>query len=1295
MGVEREEDWDSQKRAFSADDFQQVLFTSYLERRLVRYLCQVKESIEELKRSGRRVPLIRIDTPNNHTKEGEVTNPYGCIVKGMGLVVAVQNRRATFYIYPRFPQQPSDFFIEIKGPSEDFGSATISIGSNLSQISTISKQFSTNPRPCNIVVSYKVNITYVRVTYVPCSEGPHELSVLQNEKHVVGSPYHIIVDKSSEESLSSSKWKKLSEEEEDNSKSKKELVHNDKESLDSKFDYRKKETINSNHFYVNNGNPNAPQSTPQHQSSFIDTASKSSYQSRELFTQELLDQSKESNDNNLVNENNDTHNQIDCGEAQSFKSDTNNVFEVFEKVFPCVDSVQDNYTDIASKKWDEVLQFNMWPSDIEFGTANTQNNFKDLEVDFESIISAPNLEEALKKLEQGLQKGKEIQNNVLVNHADIDFPEDEHYNNLNIDLGDSDYVSCEDIHRSPHKTSEMVHVIERVGNDINNRKHEESSRYSDKQGNSETSFFLGPAEREIWGSSEEKNVHICNKEDIEVDTTLLNIRHYPRVLTPGVPTMSAITEESENSKIYLDFSEKVTSKEISPFIPKVTENEQDFDYHEYSIEGNNNNRISTSILNVKHNKSFWDELLSSPLKGKEGIRVPPKPNRLSNKNLEFAKDGESMKTKHRSRRHPSILIPGIVSKWKRCFENKNGAPSIGDKKFSRQTYPNDERAEATNRQNMVSQWKQFWDELLINQIEKQHTSPISIKNKDEEKPLEALKQGIVASSRQVFEKQTGAFKTETIKQIKSVTTKPPSNRTISYGPLVKHNIVSEVNSSVSMPKIESMDTLLVNSKSCVNKDNSSLAHNSNKRATTNQSCSFLNGHGIEDWSNLKEKEVCSEKLGSCTSEVFNYVHLTEPMMNETDESTCDDPSVQMCIDQSVPEQMNPEDQELSLQNNNCVQRMSGSPVIDAVLPACPRTAVVLYSYSDKKDDITPNNSEKSRERYEQAKSFFQKLESQYYDSTSELTESHPRVAGSVTSMGNLWEVSQSDLWDKSVTRRHKFKGKKKEPRGIRSAPASDTETIPKMDRGSSSESELGGSERCKRVSERFHVRDLFLDVAGEFCEGSIGHGVPHREAVLAALRSVEEDLDRSGAVSPYEYTNLMDEHYGTSIATCPVPLSYQPEFPYLSNTPPNLYRSRINVLIYGLIKKDQCWVHCHHPRRLCGEGRGHRAIGNGPLHSRSTQETVSASPARNHTLHVEPQGCPVGRPLLSASGHYPRFGDQTSVPRRRTQTLTPVTKLHSKSSSRRQIVFTTQVFKSNTRIHTSPYRKTLTQTLFI
>ncbi|CAG2055955.1 unnamed protein product [Timema podura] len=1203
-GVEGYGGWDRQKRAFSDDDLQQVLFTSYLERRLVRYLCQVKESIEELKRSGCRIPLIRIDTTDKDTKEGEVTNPNGCIVKGMGLVVAVQNRRATFYIYPRFPQQPSDFFIEIKGPSEDFGSATISIGSNLSQMSTISKQFSPTPRPCNIVVNYKVNNTYVRVTYVPCSEGPHELSVLQNEKHVVGSPYHIIVDKSSEEPFSYSKWKKLSEEEED-----------------------------------------------------------------------------------------------------SKKKITRRRLRVLMKV-----------VDFVTEK---ML---LTEDDIEFGTANTQNNFKELEVDFDSIIAAPNLEEALKKLEHGLQKGKEIQNNVLgskdynnpqlkddknkyvnndqiqqqneveeineflqqhneveeinefldmqegevdlvyydgvenvyfddqVNHADIDFPEeDEHYNNLNIDMGDSDYVSCEDIHRSPHKNSEMVHIIERIGIDINNRKHEESSRYSDEQGHSETTFFLGPAEREIWGTFEEKNVNICNKEDIEVDTTLLNIRHYPRVLTPGVPAMSAITEESENSKIYVDCPETVTTKEISLFIPKMMENEQDIDYHEYSREGNNIDMLApnncdelvscsnlnqidgklksniklletierienvkaihqaadidvgsyhakmvyaddqncpeikpeefpkiivsdskrkinegylssgsaTSILNVKHKKSFRDELLSSPIKGKDSIQAQPKPKRLSNNNLKFAKDGESMKTNHRSRRHPSILIPGIVSKWKRCFENKNEAPSIGEKKCSRQSYPNDERAEATNRQNMVSQWKQFWDELLINQTEKQHTSPIAIKNKDEEKPIEALKPGIVASSRQVFEKQTGAFKTETITQIKSVTSKSPLNITIAYDPLVKNNIVSEVNSSVYIPKIESMDTLLINSKSYVNKANSSLAHNSNKMATSNQSCSFqntgLNGHGIEDRSNLKEKEVCSEKLGSYRSETFNYLHFTEPMKNETDESTCDDPSVQKCIDQSVPEKMNPEDQELSLQTNI----MSGSSVIDAVLPACPKAAVVLYSYSDKKDDITSKNTEKSRERYEQAKSFFQKLESQSHDSAGELTGSHPRVSRSVTSMGNLWEVSQSDLWDKSVTRRHKFRRKKKESRGIRSAPASDTETRLKMDRGSSSESELGGSGRCKKVLERFHVKDLFLDVAGEFCGGSIGHGVPHREAVLAALRSVDEDLDRSGAVSPYEYTNMTDEHYGTSIATCPVPLSYQPEFPYISNTPPNLYRSRM------------------------------------------------------------------------------------------------------------------------------------------
>ncbi|KAJ8891401.1 hypothetical protein PR048_010917 [Dryococelus australis] len=194
--------------AFSEEELKQARLTSYLERRLINYLWKVKESLDSslgpqhCGSPGRRPP-----EPQRHSS--------GCVVKGMGLVAAVQGHRATFYIYLRNPRRPSNLHVAVHGPAADFGYATMLFHSSVSQTSTSSTTSSPSSR-ASIPVRYRISSNHVRVTYIPRSAGHHELRVCQDGLPVVGSPYSVHVESCDESQLLP--WKSSSEDEDDDRK---------------------------------------------------------------------------------------------------------------------------------------------------------------------------------------------------------------------------------------------------------------------------------------------------------------------------------------------------------------------------------------------------------------------------------------------------------------------------------------------------------------------------------------------------------------------------------------------------------------------------------------------------------------------------------------------------------------------------------------------------------------------------------------------------------------------------------------------------------------------------------------------------------------------------------------------------------------------------------------------------------------------------------------------------------------------------------------------------------------------
>ncbi|XP_047100534.1 mediator of DNA damage checkpoint protein 1-like [Schistocerca piceifrons] len=220
----------------------------------------------------------------------------------------------------------------------------------------------------------------------------------------------------------------------------------------------------------------------------------------------------------------------------------------------------------------------------------------------------------------------------------------------------------------------------------------------------------------------------------------------------------------------------------------------------------------------------------------------------------------------------------------------------------------------------------------------------------------------------------------------------------------------------------------------------------------------------------------------------------------------------------------------------------------------------------------------SRNRFERARMFFQSLEkSQGSSSRSGSLDSAPPFAEA--------EDSLSSQRTRGHNRRRRRSGD-----GGSVTPGGGVQWETGGPRWQSRLGERpGGSERLPRkVSERFHVRDLFRDVLGE---GGV-RGIPHQQAVLAALRSVESDGSRP--VSPYEElaasggisspdpdpypdadsdpdpdSEPMPELDCRRGCSSPEPQAYLSEYPYLPKTPTRQFRPRPALLQPTLIPRRE------------------------------------------------------------------------------------------------------------------------------
>ncbi|XP_049842639.1 uncharacterized protein LOC126293450 [Schistocerca gregaria] len=235
---------------------------------------------------------------------------------------------------------------------------------------------------------------------------------------------------------------------------------------------------------------------------------------------------------------------------------------------------------------EDDAEFHLWPSDVPLGPPSGRsgvcspvNAFDDSLVDFDSVISAPSLEEALRQFEDGLERARLQNERAAQENSDStsgqydntgsaagrassedanDYqstPEGQYNSGEEQragDTGDSGYMSTDDLHNSLHRSPDVSSIsgVPRnksspphngVKSDLPGRCKPFQKFTSDDKGHTGESGFMGPAEREIWGYQDDSD---DESEWREGEST--PVRYYPRVLSPGPPPMGPIAEEGED-----------------------------------------------------------------------------------------------------------------------------------------------------------------------------------------------------------------------------------------------------------------------------------------------------------------------------------------------------------------------------------------------------------------------------------------------------------------------------------------------------------------------------------------------------------------------------------------------------------------------------------------------------------------------------------------------------------------------------------------------------------------------------
>lgn len=164
-------------------------------RMIVSRLKQISAKTQLQRALGKR-PSIKEDTDDSSS----LVAKQNCFAKGMGLILAVRGRKATFNIFTR---STSNFCIvvEIRGPDNSVCKELITNKSPRKKVMSSSNNDDSvddDQQEKKILIEYDIQPGRLAVKYTPVIKGKHQLSVIWHGQHVSGSPFTVNVDDSTD-----------------------------------------------------------------------------------------------------------------------------------------------------------------------------------------------------------------------------------------------------------------------------------------------------------------------------------------------------------------------------------------------------------------------------------------------------------------------------------------------------------------------------------------------------------------------------------------------------------------------------------------------------------------------------------------------------------------------------------------------------------------------------------------------------------------------------------------------------------------------------------------------------------------------------------------------------------------------------------------------------------------------------------------------------------------------------------------------------------------------------------------
>ncbi|XP_067006459.2 uncharacterized protein [Anabrus simplex] len=546
------------------------------------------------------------------------------------------------------------------------------------------------------------------------------------------------------------------------------------------------------------------------------------------------------------------------------------------------------------------------------------------------------------------------------------------------------------------------------------------------------------------------------------------------------------------------------------------------------IASNNKIHDTPVKMRVTHWKQYWDAKMADQKRKDEG--KPSGPQKTIKKfTSQYLKSCNTSTSQPRKRCSPSIRIPGIVNKWRKTFED---SISVND----------DSNEQALLRSNRIAkQWHNFFEygSSTITPTQCSNDGQLeSVISKEIQEESETTKPSMNARSKLIssnedsiqFESVSPYLKKEIAEAVPEVEKPGFTLQLFSPLPVITSNHVTQRKISFEKEALEATRPT-VTSKVLQLQTSNSVAK-----------CKQF-------WDSIGKEEHTSKPLPKMNSSPQIRTNLSSVVHtpSQIESGTAQVQSSARSVFGSGGRHVDVQDglyRARPVAVCSDIELSSGVSTPGGQETTCHNTILAVVEESEQHDEdsdkvqpphrtkeIKKSETPDTRARFQSAKLFFQILER----STS--TAPKPPVGPFSYASSTDFDETESECGDESQRRQRRKRRQK-----VFSEPTSDTETLSRLTglRRRGVGALVGGSDRLPRrkVSERFHVKDLFRDVAGG--------GIPHREAVLAALRSV----DNSRPVSPY------DEQEELEPPVSPGPQVYHTEYPHLPATPACHFRPR-------------------------------------------------------------------------------------------------------------------------------------------